>query len=110
MKKGLIRVWVIDAIHFLLRVYGRITGSLSSLPIVRAVVTHEVSGGFVKQSIVGQVNISVPNVGYYFEKNPQTSHNCTVAMLSPQKSVRKQMFVLASIKLGYSGIVLERRD
>lgn len=56
------------------------------LPIVRAVVTHEISGGFVKQSTVGQVNISVPNVGSCFEKNPQASHNCTVAMLGPQKS------------------------
>lgn len=78
MKKDLIRVWLIDvyAIHFLLRVYGRITGSFSYLPIVRAVVTHEISGGFVKQSTVGQVNISVPNVGSCFEKNPQASHNC----------------------------------
>lgn len=88
VKKDLIRVWFIDvyAIHFLLRVYGRITGSLSYLPIVRAVVTHEILGGFVKQSTVGQVNISVPNVGSCFEKNPQASHNCTVAMLGPQKS------------------------
>lgn len=102
------RVWLVEvyALPFLLRAEGRETGSLSSLPIIEQFVTQEVSGDFVKQSTVGQVSVSVPEVGSCFEKNPQASHKVHSCCSGPSGVSEETNFsVSASILPGYSSAV-----
>lgn len=64
-------------------------------------MTHEISGDFIKQSIVAQVSVSVPKVRSYFEKNLQASpvaHSCCCGL--SEVSEETNISVSASIMPG----------